>query len=560
MQEQLLTKCPHCGTTFRLSSEHLEIAGGAVRCGACYQVFHAKEHIVKTAVVEEIRQPEKQEEAPDPFEEFELEDGDPYAETPDWSADEHPDADLFEENYNDPVNEAETLKEFGIEPEPEAPPKKVAKDGADESWAEALLEEMGDDDADEDASEDELIQDDPAEDSNNVSNTGFGGISSASSAFDDDYMEKSEGKSDEITESFKDLHVETFHKFGIEDSDDDTPSNKNDESWAQKMLEELESEEAPKPPSLEELSILDDTPTNDTKSGNNPFAAKELSRNKEDAIAQARLKAREEAKKQREQEKSARPAKQDDTEDALEISDDFAKATADDDAFFGELTDTLPEDVDLSDMEDLIADDRSSNTDKGLLDLPEAQDEDILEQQLAVSELHFGEETKKKGNGLKTFALVFLNIAAIVGLAAQHAYFNFDELARQAHYRPYFEMLCNSLGCNLPNQVDISKIQGTNLVVRSHPMEPNALVIDAIVYNRAKHSQPYPDLELSFEDINGKPIASRRFIPKEYIQDSNIDFNKMPSNTPVHLTLEIVDPGANAVNYQIDFLPQTASR
>ena len=210
-------------------------------------------------------------------------------------------------------------------------------------------------------------------------------------------------------------------------------------------------------------------------------------------------------------------------------------------------------------MDDLVADDRNSNHDS-LMDLPDESSEDILEQQLAVSELHFGEETKKKGTGLKTFGLVFLNIVAIIGLAAQHAYFNFDELSRQAQYRPYYEILCNSLGCNLPNQVDIAKIQGTNLVVRSHPMEPNALVIDAIVYNRAKHPQPYPDLELSFEDINGKPIASRRFIPKEYIQDSNIDFNTMPSNTPVHLTLEIVDPGSQAVNYQIDFLPQTASR
>ncbi|MBV1919603.1 MAG: zinc-ribbon domain-containing protein [Pseudomonadales bacterium] len=36
MSEQLLTKCPHCATTFRLSQQQLEIAGGAVRCGACY--------------------------------------------------------------------------------------------------------------------------------------------------------------------------------------------------------------------------------------------------------------------------------------------------------------------------------------------------------------------------------------------------------------------------------------------------------------------------------------------------------------------------------------------
>ena len=142
MTEQLLTKCPHCGTTFRLSQEHLAIAGGAVRCGSCYQVFHAKEHIVKTAVVEEIRQEVRKEEPPDPFDEFELDDDDPYQEAPDWIAEDHPDADLFGEAYVT-EDEQETLKEFGIEPESEPQTtKKKSKAEVDESWAEALLEEM----------------------------------------------------------------------------------------------------------------------------------------------------------------------------------------------------------------------------------------------------------------------------------------------------------------------------------------------------------------------------------------------------------------------------------
>ena len=537
MTEQLLTKCPHCGTTFRLSQEHLEIAGGAVRCGSCYQVFHAKEHIVKTAVVEEIRQEPRREEPPDPFEEFELEDGDPYEEAPNWSADDHPDADLFEQSYVT-EDEEQTLKEFGLEPEPQPEPKKKkSKDEVDESWAEALLDEIGADD--DESAEDDLIQDDPEEDNDYRSNTGFGGITSSGSAFEEEFSK--EESEDEISDTFKDLHYESFNKFGVDDDTDEPGSKSNDESWAQKMLEELEAEEAPRPPSLEELSILDDSEPEKDKAGN-PFTARDVSRNAQDAITKAREKAREEAKKQREAEKAKGPRP----------PNTKTPAKTEHDAFFGELTDDidLGEDFDLNDMEGMVAEERPRHAEPE----NEAPQTDILEEQLAVSELHFGDEPRKPRSGLKTAGLVALNIIAILGLVAQHAYFNFNDLARQDAYRPWYKMFCDQLGCELPTRVDISKIQGTNLVVRSHPMEPNALVIDAIVYNRANYPQPYPDLRLAFQDINGNPIASRRFSPDEYIQDKQIDFRNMPPDTPVHLTLEIVDPGKSAVNYQIDFL------
>jgi len=46
MAETFITQCPHCGTSFRVSEEQLSIANGSVRCGACLQVFSARNHIV----------------------------------------------------------------------------------------------------------------------------------------------------------------------------------------------------------------------------------------------------------------------------------------------------------------------------------------------------------------------------------------------------------------------------------------------------------------------------------------------------------------------------------
>ena len=46
MAETLITRCPHCQTTFRIRIEQLAKAKGAVRCGSCLQVFKAGDHLV----------------------------------------------------------------------------------------------------------------------------------------------------------------------------------------------------------------------------------------------------------------------------------------------------------------------------------------------------------------------------------------------------------------------------------------------------------------------------------------------------------------------------------
>lgn len=147
----------------------------------------------------------------------------------------------------------------------------------------------------------------------------------------------------------------------------------------------------------------------------------------------------------------------------------------------------------------------------------------------------------------------FLILLALLALAAQYVHHNFQDLARQDQYRPWFERLCPTLGCSLPSRVDIEQIRSSNLVVRSHPSYRGALVVDAILYNRASFAQPFPLLELRFADIGGQPIASRRFKPSEYLSGELAGQQDMPSQTPIHISLEILDPGSKAVNYSLAF-------
>lgn len=144
-------------------------------------------------------------------------------------------------------------------------------------------------------------------------------------------------------------------------------------------------------------------------------------------------------------------------------------------------------------------------------------------------------------------------------LGGQYLAYNFDTLAREESWRGVYAAACDALGCTLPESSDITRIQGANLVVRSHPSVAQALVVDAIVYNRAPFAQPFPRLELSFSDVRGNTIAGRVFEPAEYLGGELAGEDSMPPDTPVHLTLELVDPGPEAAGYAMRLLPPASS-
>ncbi|NWA00568.1 DUF3426 domain-containing protein [Pseudomonas gingeri] len=166
--------------------------------------------------------------------------------------------------------------------------------------------------------------------------------------------------------------------------------------------------------------------------------------------------------------------------------------------------------------------------------------------------IHLDWQRRRSPWGRRLLWLLLVLLAA-AALAGQYIAYHFDELARQDQYRPWFQQLCPEIGCKVPSKVDIARIKSSNLVVRSHPDFNGALVVDAIIYNRASFSQPFPLLELRFADLNGHLIASRRFKPGEYLGGDLSGQSEMPPQTPIHIALDILDPGAKAVNYSLSF-------
>ncbi|MQT32624.1 DUF3426 domain-containing protein [Pseudomonas helleri] len=192
----------------------------------------------------------------------------------------------------------------------------------------------------------------------------------------------------------------------------------------------------------------------------------------------------------------------------------------------------------------------SVTKDKRTRSEPGVRDDVLLD--LVDDPLHLDWQKRRSPWG-KRLLWTLLVLLAAVALAGQYIAYHFDELARQDQYRPLFQQLCPQIGCSVPSKVDIDRIKSSNLVVRSHPEFAGALVVDAILYNRAPFSQPYPLLELRFADLNGKMIASRRFKPGEYLSGDLTGKAEMPPQTPIHIALDILDPGPKAVNYSLSF-------
>ncbi|QQD22932.1 DUF3426 domain-containing protein [Oceanospirillaceae bacterium ASx5O] len=145
-------------------------------------------------------------------------------------------------------------------------------------------------------------------------------------------------------------------------------------------------------------------------------------------------------------------------------------------------------------------------------------------------------------------------VLMLIIAAAQTLYFRFDDWARTPQWRPLYSQLCAQLNCTLPKVQNVREMNTQHLVVRAHPKLQKALMVDTLLLNRADYEQPFPDLLLVFSDLNDRVVASRRFTPAQYLSGELAGQQDMPVRTPVHIALELVDPGPEAVSYAIDLL------
>lgn len=149
---------------------------------------------------------------------------------------------------------------------------------------------------------------------------------------------------------------------------------------------------------------------------------------------------------------------------------------------------------------------------------------------------------------------LFMSFLAALTLIYQILLYNFDSFSRKPDLRPYYQQACSIFGCELPAMEDLSKIKVQNMVVVNHPNTPDMLLVDATLVNQASFEQAFPTLQLTFTNISNEIVSKMLFPADAYVGGELSGSQTMPTRHPIHITLEIADPGADAVNYQISIV------
>jgi hypothetical protein len=153
---------------------------------------------------------------------------------------------------------------------------------------------------------------------------------------------------------------------------------------------------------------------------------------------------------------------------------------------------------------------------------------------------------------------IFSLLAMVIllgGLLVQLTLFRSSDLiSRLPALKPVVDRICSSLPCRYSGPRDTSQIELVNRDIRQHPTAKNALLISTTFINRAPFKQPYPVLTVTLSDLSGAVVAQRSFTPAEYL-DREMDqpYLLMTSGQPVRVTLEVIDPGKDAVNFEFTF-------
>lgn len=159
----------------------------------------------------------------------------------------------------------------------------------------------------------------------------------------------------------------------------------------------------------------------------------------------------------------------------------------------------------------------------------------------------------RSGGWLMRTAWILLALALVAFTVVEIAKFKEIPLANL----PLVEPAMLRLGLKEPPVApvfrDLEQIQLASRELTSHPFKAGTLQLTATIVNRAPQSQPYPDLEVILLDSNGGKVSQMLFSPGDYLARGKASNSSMTPGAFLPLTLELPDPGNEAVGFELNF-------
>ncbi len=148
--------------------------------------------------------------------------------------------------------------------------------------------------------------------------------------------------------------------------------------------------------------------------------------------------------------------------------------------------------------------------------------------------------------------LIVAIIALAVLLVLQLLLADRARLAANAQWRPMLATLCSVLRCELPPWREPAAFTLLQRDVRQHPTLPGVLRVSATFRNDARWPQPWPGLQLTLSDINGRPAGQRRFDAQEYLGGTPGQ-TELASGESATVAMDILEPAPQIVAYDFRF-------
>ena len=149
-----------------------------------------------------------------------------------------------------------------------------------------------------------------------------------------------------------------------------------------------------------------------------------------------------------------------------------------------------------------------------------------------------------------TYAAIVL---ALLLIPVQLLWFQFEDWAKEPSIRPVYETICGLGICELPPAKDVTQIVSRRSVSRTDPDNPGQRVIDVLMVNSAAFAQPFPDIEVTFTDLDGQTVSATTFSADQYLRGEMTGVTLIQPRTPVHITLQVDDPGARVQGFRVEF-------
>jgi hypothetical protein len=142
--------------------------------------------------------------------------------------------------------------------------------------------------------------------------------------------------------------------------------------------------------------------------------------------------------------------------------------------------------------------------------------------------------------------------ALVILLAAQIVNHYRNDIAATAQFNKPITALYAALGVHLTPRWDLHAYDVRQLGASVDSASAGQIMVRASVKNGAHQPQPMPLLRVTLQDRFGNRIAARDVPPGSYLPRATADTAFLPAGQRIDAEMAFVDPGSNAVGFEID--------